>query len=492
MLSAVFEVRGMSRFNLRFPSMVLMLVVGALAAPTLRGQDSQPSAAEAPTIPYLDKALGFELQVPAGWNYDRTGFFGPGGSFGLLRGLAPDGRTILQILVFRELQMPKFPEWVEFFSKQLGSISGTEQVRVKGEPSGQRPAAYVIVDAKFGIDRTRTLYYCVQFDASTVWVFSYAIARVSALGDREDKAVGPPTEVAVPDEFLRLAKTLRVFYDPAVAEQMAVALQRGKDYLARYQLQEDINKLDIDEAVRHYEIRLARKPIGYMTRQFTYETEPLQRPGQVSNAKEGLRVRERSYRFADDGTVHFSKIDLFSSRDAETDVYELWQARIPPPDSAGREPVITRDQCVREGDTLFSTYTTSQDRGLPEPRRPIKVEPAYLGLAWARLLPALLGPEPQPMCAFTIYDPETRTLITHAIKLLGKRALPGFSGKEACVYENREGFAEQVGLVFTNAHGTLLRFEAGDLVFKLSDEATIEKRFGRRRDAANARLGHRP
>jgi len=468
-------------------------MTAALSVSAVYAQESQPSATQIPTIPYVDKAFGFELQVPAGWSYDRSGYFGPSGSLGLLRGVSPDGRSTLQILAFRELALPTFPAWIEFFVKQIGRIEGTEQVRVKGDRDTERPAAYVVVDARLGIDRVRTFYYCVQFDADTVWVFSYATSRGRAVGGGVEEATpGSVQDVNIPIEFKHLTGTLRVFYDPQLAEEMAVALQRGKDYLARYQLQADIRKLRIDESVRYYEIRVANKPVGYLTRQFTRASEPLQRPGRIPNAKEGLHVRERSYRFADDGTVHLSKIDLFSSRDAETDLYEVWQARLAPPVAGDLRPLITRDQCVREGDALFSTYTTSDDQGLPEPRRPLKLEPTYLGLAWARLLPALLGPEPRPTHAFTIYDPETRTLITHAIKLLGERPLPGTPGKKAYAFETRTGFVEQPAAIHTDANGNMLRFEADGLVLTAADKTTIEEKFGRRRDAANARLQPRP
>jgi hypothetical protein len=465
----------------------ILVTSSALVAvgPVSVAQQARPDAPA--TVPFVDKSLGFELQVPAGWSYDRTGFFGPGGSLGLLRGAAPDGRTTLQILVFRELETPGFPEWIDFFTQQLGRISGTRRVQVQGDADARRPAAYVSVDAQIGIDRTQTLYYCVQFDPDTIWV----LARASAarqLDDAGEPAAGEdPGPVRIPAEFTRLTRTLRVFYDPAMARAMALALQRGKDYLIRYQIQDDIRELRIDETLRCYEIRVAGRPIGYLTRRFTRENEPLQRPGRVSNAKEGLRVRERSYRFADDGTVHVSRIDLFSSRDAETDLYELWQARIPPADAPDPTVVVTRDQCVREGDTLFSTYTTSQDPSLPQPRQPLKLDAAYLGLAWTRLLPALLGPREREMHAFTIYDSETRALVSHAIKYLGPRPLPG-TETEAHAFETQAGFVEQPAVVYTDAYGNLLRYECGPLVLKLSSAPAIEARFGPRRDAANLRL----
>jgi hypothetical protein len=372
-------------------------------------------------------------------------------------------------------------------------MSGVEQVRVSGETDSERPSAYVVAHARLGIDRTRTLYYCVQFDQDTIWVFSRAAALGRAVGESgRDTTAKLGRGFDIPADFTRLTGTLRVFYDPLVAREMAVALQRGKDYLGRYQLQADTGKLRVDESIRHYEVRVAGESVGFLTRRFTRENEPLQRPGQVSNAKEGLRVREHSCRFAADGTAYFGKVDLFSSRDTETDLCEFWQARVPPRDGGDPATLITRDQCVREANALFSTHAPSRDEVLPEPRRPLKLDASYLGLAWARLLPALLGPEPRPTHAFTIYDSETRTLITHAITPLGEKPLPGRPDQPAYAFETRAGFVETPGTVYTDAHGNVLRFEAGNLVLQLSDAGTIEKKFGRRRDAANARLQNRP
>ena len=450
---------------------------------------AQESAAERiPTIPYIDKAFGFELQIPAGWNYDRTGFFGPGGSLGLLRGAAVDGRATLQILAFRELQLPSFPEWIESFSERLGSIDGTQRVRVKGVPAAERSAAYVIAEAQIGVERTRALYYCVQFDENTVWVFSLATVLGTTVGAGDTGPEEHSMEVVVPAEFTELAETLRVFYDPQIAREIAAAQQRGEEFLARTRLEDAIRDLRIDDSVRYYEIHLAGKPIGYMTRQITREAEPLQRPGQLSNAKEGLRVRERSYRFTDNETTEVSRIDLFSSADGQTDVYELWHAQIASPGAGAPEPLITCDQCVREGRTLFSSYSTSRDEGLPEPRQPLKLDATYLGLSWARLLPALLGPQARPMHAFTVYDPETRTLITHAVTPLGEKRVPGLAETTSFAFELRTGFTETPGVVFTDASGNMLRFEAGKLILTLSDKPTIERTYGTRRDRANAPL----
>ena len=459
-----------------------MALALALLAPVVVAQT--PNTVETPTIPYVNKAFGFEMRLPAGWRYDHMGFFGPGGSLGVLRGAATSGQAALQILVFRELDQPNFREWIEYFSEQLGAIGGAKGVRVQGVDNAARPTANVVAEAQIGIERTRTLYHCVQLDEDTIWVFSYAeTSRVST-----EEPYDPTKEIEIPAELRGLISTLRVFYDPELARGMALALQRGKQYLAGFQLQEDIQKLRVDPSVRFYEIVLSGKPIGYLTRQFLNEYEPLQNPGRVTNAKPGMRVKERSYRFAEDGSVNYSQNDLFSSRDGDTDLYELSQIRIPPAGAPGEQPVIARDQCVRESDTLFSTYTTSRDAVLPEPRQPIKLGGAYLGLAWARVLPALIGTERTEPMAFSIYDAETRTLITQMIKPLGEKTYAGAPAEKVFAYEVREGFAETPGIAYADEAGNLLRIEAGPLALTLTDEGAIQKRYGKRQEEANLRV----
>jgi hypothetical protein len=92
------------------------------------------------------------------------------------------------------------------------------------------------------------------------------------------------------------------------------------------------------------------------------------------------------------------------------------------------------------------------------------------------------------MVAVTVYDTETRTLITHVIKPMGAKSLQGSTGTSAQAFETWAGFCEKPSLVYTDAEGNLLRYEAGPLVLRLSSAAEIEREFGRRRDAVNVRL----
>ena len=51
------------------------------------------SAALADTITYADHTFGFELKLPADWEYDRARYPGTAGSIGLLRGWYGSGQS---------------------------------------------------------------------------------------------------------------------------------------------------------------------------------------------------------------------------------------------------------------------------------------------------------------------------------------------------------------------------------------------------------------
>jgi hypothetical protein len=459
-------------------ALLTLLAALGLTPATPRAAPQTPATSLPATVPFLDRAHGFELQLPATWRYDRTGFPGPEDSLGLIRGQAPDGLETLQILVFRQPRMPRFTSWIEHFSRQIGSISNTTRVVVTGNQSAERPEAVVAVDSQIGADRTHSLYYCVQFDPSTIWVFSYAVV----LGPDEWRA-----RAAARARFEQLAGTLRIHYDPADAERLREALAAGLEF-RETQLPHLTGRLRPDESERFYEILLAGRPVGYMTRRLT-RTEQATIDPRSRLKKAGLRVRERAWRFADDGSAHYTRVDLFSSDDLESDLVEVQEAHIPPEGSADASIFTTLDQCIREGDSLFTTFTTSRDTVLPDPRRPLQLDRAFLGLAWVRLLPALLGTAPTPPRAFVIYDSQTRTLTTHMIEALGQAELPGQSQARIFAYRTREGLVDRPATLFTDEQGLLIRLEAGDLVLEQITPQQAESRYGQRREQVTHRLG---
>lgn len=449
-------------------------------------QTSQPAGGDFPIIPYVNKAVGFDIQLPAGWSYDKTGFFGPGGAIGLLIGSAPGNLGTLQALVFNSAGHESFPGWLEFFSKQIATLTGVERVGVQSmTAAGDRPAAYVVVDAKMGADHVRTIYFCVEIDFDQALVLSYS--NVAAPISRQEQSSSATSQVEVPENFQKLVSTLRIFRSRQAGEQIAKALERGKAFLARVGLREAAGKLAIDDATRYYLIEVDNAPIGYLSRRFSREARSIdagKRAGKSNADRDGLRVRDELWRFTPDGSVYFSRHDLFASIDGEMDLIEIHETSIPPAGDA-TEVLRTRDQCVREASVLVNSYTTNRDQDLPAPRSPLKLDRTYLGLAWVRVAPAMLGEEAHEPIAFTIYDTETRTLIPHVVREVENSP----NGERR--FELREGFVETPSLLTIDADGHMQRLEAGKLVLRPVKEDEVENRFATQREAAKQRAGGR-
>ena len=435
------------------------------------------------TIRYVDYQVGFELQVPAGWDYDRTGFFGPGGSLGLLRGGTLRGRETLQVFLFQGVRAKSLADWTQEFRASLETISGVMRIGGKGAQQRGAPAAYVVVDATVGVGLVKTVYYCVQLDDEQVWVLSYAKARTTLGDDSDAAAMRDAHTVTIPPEVERLVGSVRIFYDPPLAATLREALKRGRDFITRYDLQERIRKLEIDDLVRYYLMEVDRNPVGYFTRRFSRGRQSLDDPRFGSSGKDGLRVYEESWRFGENGAAQYAAFDLYSSIDGERDLFEISMADLPPEGVEHRRPFITVDKCVRADDVLFSSYTTSRDLVMPEPRPPLRLESAYLGLGWVRVLPALIGTDAGPLWAFSIYDTASRTALTYSMEPLGVKPLPR-GGGNGPAYRVREGFNDTPGMLFTDEYGHMVWYEAGSMILREVDSDEIERLFAAKREAA--------
>ena len=217
------------------------------------------------------------------------------------------------------------------------------------------------------------------------------------------------------------------------------------------------------------------------------ETQTLDDPRFAGKRKEGLRIHEESWRFADDGTVRYTELNLFSSFDLRSELIEYSTTQIPAPDVQSQRLYIELDQCIREDKVLFSSFSTNLDRDLPAPRPPLPIGPRYLDLAWVRMLPLLLKAAPETY-AFAIYDSQARALAVHTIRPLGSSAIPGRAGVSGCAFETREGFVAQPSRLYTDARGNVLRLESGDLVITLTTKDEVERQFAQRREPARRRL----
>ncbi len=469
----------MTRHALHCPPRLGCLALALLLAgggDDARGQTPASGPTSLPVVNYSDAAFGFELSVPAGWDYDRTRFQQFKDSIGLLRGRGPGGRRGLQIIVFRSFDLKPFEDWALEFARAAGELMNSSQVQ--WEPWRLPPRAGVILScaSKVGLVETRSHHLCVPFDPSTVWVLTYS-GTVS----------GRAEEQQVRAEFDQIAASLRVTYDPEEAERLTPALERGRELIAR--LRAEASRVQPDDTEYAYKLLLADKPIGYLTRRVSREEYVYSQPGAKRRyAKEGIRVRERSWRFADDGTVRFTRLDLFSSLDMQSELIESQHTQIPPPGTQPFEPLVKTEQVVREGDVLFSSATTSRDLALPDPSKPISVGPVYLDQAWVRLLPGRLIAEPAEPFALAVYSSETRALVCLTIKPLGSCRLEGYD-RSAYAFEVREGFIDRPSRLYCDEHGNLLRLEAGDLTVVRASSQEIEHRYGIKRDEARKRAG---
>ncbi|MEW6249170.1 MAG: hypothetical protein AB1716_00860, partial [Planctomycetota bacterium] len=345
------------------------------------GQTTQPTSAAAPLFRYTDPAFGFELQLPIGWSYDRTRFQQFKDSIGLLRGFGAEGRRGLQIMVFRSFSMKPFEDWIVDFGKATAELTNSTRVDWETWTLPPRAGAILTYSSLGGALRAgsrataRSHCLCLPFDPQTVWVFVYN-------GTAESEA----DQQQLRREFDQLIATLKVHYDPAEAERLAPALERGR------KLAEQLRRLGprarLDDEEHFYEVTIAGKPVGFFQRRISREEYTFSRAAGRRFSKDGIRVRERSWRFAEDGTVRYTRTDLFSSFDLHDELIEHEEVQIPPgapaagqlqaplaPSSQpaaptpgqpaspavrppGEEVVFRTDQVIREKDVLVCSFTT--------------------------------------------------------------------------------------------------------------------------------------
>lgn len=471
------------------PASLLTLLLVALAPAPLQvaAQDPQPTTQPATSLPagmpYTDYNYGFKLILPPAnvFEYDRTRFHEWKGSVGVLRGRSFSGKHSLQIVIFRDYEMPPFNDWIERFRGDLKQGTGTQSVDIRPLPVSDRMAVVIEQRAQLGASIILTQYLCVPFDQNTVWVFAYS-------GVADDQ----PGLNFLKDSFNQITSTLEVLYNPDDAGKLSAALERGVDIRKRILAGAISPKIDSKE--RFFEIALAGKPIGYLRRQLVKEEHDFGKTGaNKKTRRKGIRLRELAWRFAEDGTVRRTKLDAFTTDDLKSELIENQIVQLPPPGVSPRVLQVRTDSVVREDFALVSSFSTNMDTKYRDPQPPMGVGPAYLDWTYLRLLPAILLPEPKQTYAFVTYDSEKRALITYSITLVEESKID-MGGKAVAVvsYEIREGFAEQSTRIDVDKTGAILRIQSGDLIISRSTSEQVEKLFGAQRATAELIIDPKP
>ncbi len=460
-------------------------VFGLAFARAARSQEPTPKPESASTFTLHDDAFGFDLTFPESWVVDASPFSGPSRASGVARARSADAGVSMQIMVFEQARPQPFPNWLDFFAGQLRATPGVTSAHAWTDSSALRPAAFVRVAGSLttesGPTRLTTWYYCVELDSGLRWVLS--LAQLGGAGSSDASA--PEAAPAAPALLTETIRSLQVRYDPLVAEALRAATARGRLFLADGRLQRAARELRIDTQELHYALEVEHKPVGFVSRQFSRDLEPLTRPGARARPKEGLRVREKRWEFGHEGQARYETLDLFASLDGATDLAERVVCVVPA--EPGAPVQRTHEQCIREGDVLIACVLPTTPRAERAPSRPLALSDAYLSQAWARLLPALLIDQPDPLPGFQVLDWKTGGLVPVKLAPLGERPLPGGGDQRAKAFELRRGFAP-LSIQFVDAYGNLLRQERPGETLQRCDAAAIEARFGARRDAALRRI----
>lgn len=465
----------------------LTLFVGGAAA-----QDA-PASAPAATQPaadagivstgiYAENSFGFEIAIPSDWTYDRARFNAPGeGGLGLCRGRSLSRRATLQFVLYRTVGLTPFDRWMERFKAALLRVPDTTLVAQTDKPA-QFPAIELELDATGGGETNKSFYYAVELDPSTFLMIVYS------------GYLDPSADAGAPrKQFDTLLATLKINYTTERRKAIDEAMARGRDLM-----------LDLRQAAEHrewkdrplfFELFQSGQPVGYVAQRITRDQRSLDDPMSGGNVKTGLHVKQEAWRFGENGSVQRDKSELFASFDHRSELMENESTPIPGPTAPIQQAITTIEQVIREDDILVTSIRTTLDTKFPDPREPVRAGPTYLGAAWVRVLPMLMTRPPGLAYAFSVYDSQTRGLITHVVENLGERELPappgktdGIASRKVRAFAVSEAYSPTPSLVYVDAAGEILRIDAGDTIMTQITDKEVERRYAARREDARKRL----
>lgn len=434
----------------------------ALLLPTCPPQTAASSPAGNDT--YSDFSFGFQTALPAGWILDRTRFVATGDATGVLRGQVATGGRTVEIAVYRTEKELPFSEWFAEFERGLAALEGTTRVESRKLDPSAPLVSTIEVDAMLSVPVKR-FHHVTQMNPTTYLVMSFAVVGTD-----------PDQVQTLTNEFLTAAKSVRLLCSREADERLAEALNRGAEEARRVRAVAAELATTTDEL--HFFVKVKGETVGHASFQVSRE---------VHEKKPGLRVRERSWRFDGDERAQYSRTDLFASFNGLTELIENQVTLFSAPRGGKPTAATTLDQCIREGETLFSSFSTSDRPDRAESRPPMTIGPAYLSLAWFRRLPRIIEERDGVDFGFAVYDPTIRAQTTQMVRYLGRRA-SATGPNPARTYEIREGYAPTGAILQVDHDGNMLSYDAGEILLLRSTETAVQERFAARQKPFEALL----
>lgn len=440
-------------------------------------EPSTPAAADA-WQQLVDVEHGYEITLPTGWKLEQTRLPTQDGGVRVLLGVAPAAARSLEIRVYHGERVIDFDRWCRGYAQQ----ARLERVAVQAQPcaAALRPATRLSLNGKGGA--TEHLLVLADPMKLLVMILSGTDAKPAQLAQDMD----------------RFASTLQFAAEPVDPVQTEEALRRGRALISV--LRRSAEQVQVSPETLHYLIELDGKPHGYRTRRFSRterDTGNRLMPGERSA---GLQFLQQEWTFSPDGTARMEAIDAFTSFDGQVELLETRTVQIPPAALSSLRPLIRLDQCVREGDRLFSSVSRNLDQDLPAPRPPMVLDANYLSRAWIELLPGFLANLAGETHLFTHYDAQVRTLRPYLITSRGPvETQPasvghnsqgaGAASEPAYQFDCAEEFGSRaMTRVWTSRSGALLRSEFGTQVVRRSTAEETRALFGARQSDAERRL----
>ena len=437
-----------------------------------------PAAAQAPKHQTIDKiADGIRFDLPSDWALDNRPFRGPGGAEGLVRAGSLNGRQAIQVFLFEAAAAQDFDAWMLGFRQSLETIPGIVRIEPAATPSISKPAKLLLARAELVPDHIDTSYLCIQLAPDTVVTMALSGAAVS-----ED--AGTPLRVA--DELNRLVASLQIYFDGEWAVELPFARRRGLQFV-KEQLPAAIRGVRLDPQPRTYLLEVGGQPRGYRTMHFRPERHSMEDPAYGNTRGEpGLRVQENEWHFVGQ-QASFEVWDSFSSVSGKTGLYEHTRSETAQVGGVFTAPYVIRDECIRAGDQLVTSFTTTLQLALPQPQRPFALGRDYLGLGWVRAMAALVPAQQTEWICVQAYAPSVRDVVPFAIRCTGE--IPSEEGPPNRRYQCRWGHGPLIELT-TDAYGNPIEWSEGPNRYTLIPAEEAERRFAQQRETARPRLSN--